>query len=103
MVVHGSNAHKFMMGCGNNVGSGCWKGGEEDIAQHRGAVERTTCCSNEYLERAWDDFHAWEFGSEVAAAGAGVGYCGILWWNGRLWGGATGREMRIIFIIKCTN
>ena len=57
---------------------------EEEIARRRGAVGRATFCSDKYLERAWDDVCAWSFGSEVVAASAGVGYCGILWWNGRV-------------------
>ena len=71
-----------MMEIFHDVGGGCWKGGEEEIAQRRGAVGRATCCFEEDMEHAWADVRAWGFGSEVVADGAGVGYCGILWWNG---------------------
>ena len=63
---------------------------------------RSTCCSKEDLERAWVDVSAWVFGSEVVVAGARISYCGILWWNGRVWGGATGRGGRTRFSSKCT-
>ena len=82
MVAQGANAHQVMMERGYNVGGGCWNGGEEEIVRHGGAVGRATCCSDKDLERAWADVRAWGFGSEVVADGAGVGYCGILWWNG---------------------
>ena len=36
-------------------------------------------------------------GGEVVAAGAGVGYCGILWEKEGVWGGDTGRGRLTIF------
>ena len=90
-----------MMELGHDVGSDCWKEGEEEIALYRGKVGRSTCCSDKNLERACADVCAWGFGSEVVSAGAGVGYCGILWWNGRVWGGATGKGRKTIFSSKC--
>ena len=85
MVSQRSNAHQVMMERGHNVGGGCWKGGEEEIARSGGVTGRSTFFSDEDLERAWADVCAWGFGSEVVADGAGVGYCKILWWNGRFW------------------
>ena len=79
MVEQGANAHQVMMEIGNNVGGGCWKGGNEEIAQRRGAVGWAICCSDKDLERAWADVRAWGFGSEVVASGTIVGYWGILW------------------------
>ena len=84
MVSQGGNDHQVMTEFGHNVGGGCCKGGEEDIVRHRGAVGRATCCSDKDLERAWAGVCAEGFRSELVAAGAGVGYCGILWWNGRI-------------------
>ena len=64
-----------MMELFHDVGGGCWKGGEEEIAQHRGAVGRATCYPDEDLERTCVDVRAWSVGNEVVSAGAGVGYC----------------------------
>ena len=47
--------------------------------------------------RAWVDIHAEGVGGEVVAAGAGVGYCGILWEKEGVWGGDTGRGRLTIF------
>ena len=89
-----------MMELGHNVGGGCWKGREEEIAKREEAVGRVTCCSDKDLERAWADVHAWAFLNEVVASGAGVGYCGILLWNWRVWGGDTRRGRQTRFISK---
>ena len=62
----------------HDVGVSCWEGGEEEIAPRGGAVGRATCCSDEDLERDLVYICTQGFGSEVVAAGAGVGYCGIL-------------------------
>ena len=102
MVEQGANAHQVMMKLGHNVGGVCWKGGEEEIARRGGAVGRDTFCFDEDMERAWADVCAWGFGSEVVVAGDGVGYCGILWRNGRVWGGAIGRGKQTRFRSKCT-
>ena len=56
-----------------------------------------TCCSYEDLVHAWVDIRAGGIGGEVVAAGAGVGYCGILWGKEGFCGGATGRGRRTIF------
>ena len=40
---------------------------------------------------AWDEIRAGDVGGEVVAAGAGVGYCGILWGKEGVWGRATVR------------
>ena len=40
---------------------------------------RSTCFTDKELDRTWVDVRAWGVGSEVVSAGAGVGYCGILW------------------------
>ena len=97
MVAQGGNAHQVMMELGNNVGGGCWKEGEEKITRRGGAVGRATCCSDKDLERSWVGVSAWGFGSELVDAGTGLGYCRILWGNGRVWGGDKGRGKRTIF------
>ena len=102
VVAQGANSHQVMMELGHNLGGSCWKLGEEEIPRRGGAVGRSTCCSNEDLERAWADVCAWSFESEVVAAGACVGYYGILWCNGRVWSWAKGRGMQTIFSSKRT-
>ena len=58
---------------------GCgWERVEEEISRRGGAVRGTTCCAYEDLVRAWVDICAGGIGGKVVAAGAGVGYCGIL-------------------------
>ena len=74
MVAHEANTYQVMMKRGHNVGSGCWKGGEEEIAQRGEAVGRSSCCSDKDLERAWADVCAWGFRRKVVAAGADVEY-----------------------------
>ena len=56
-----------------------------------------TCCSYNDLVRAWVDICSGGIGGEVVAAGAGVGYCGILWGKEGFWGGATGRGRQTRF------
>ena len=68
-----------MMELWNDVEGSCWEGGYKEIARRRGAVDRATFCSDKDLERACVDIRAGGVGGEVVAAGAGVGYCGILW------------------------
>ena len=80
-----------MRGCG-------WERGEEEIAQHGGAVGGGTCCSYKDLVRAWVDICAGGVGGEVVAAGASVGYCGILWGKEGVWGRYTGRVQQTRFI-----
>ena len=77
---------------------GCgWERGEEEIAQHRGVVGGGTCCVYKDLVRAWVDTRAGVVGGKVVAAGAGVGYCGIIWGKEGVWGGDTGRGRQTIF------
>ena len=78
MFSEGDNDHPVMMELWHDVGNSCWEGGEEDIERRGGSVGRSTCCSDEDLERTWVDIHAGAVGGEVVTAGAGVGYCGIL-------------------------
>ena len=49
--------------------------------------------------RAWVGILTGGIGSKVVTAGARVGYCGILWGKEEVWGGATGKGRRTIFII----
>ena len=78
-----------------------WLGGRRggDCTTRRSDGGGGTCYSYEDLVRAWVDILAGGIGGEVVAAGAGVGYYGILWGNEGVWGGATGRGRRNIFSI----
>ena len=60
-----------------------------------------TFCAYKELVHTWVDIHAGGIGGKVVAAGADVGYCGILWVKEGVWGGATGRGRRTIFSIQC--
>ena len=75
-------------------------GGEDETTRHGGAVGRSTCWSNKGPERAWVDIRAWGVGGEVVAAGAGFGYCRIIWGKKGFWGGVTGRGKRTRFSSK---
>ena len=90
-----------MMELWHDVGGCGWEGGEEEIAQHGGAVGGGTCCSYKDLVRAWVDIRAGGIGGEVVAAGAGVGYFGILWGKEGVWGGDTDRGRRTRFRSLC--
>ena len=81
----------------HDLGGYSWEGGEKEILRCRGAVGRATYCSYKDLVRSWADICAEGVGGEVVAAGAGVGYCGILLGKEGVWGGATGRGRRTRF------
>ena len=59
----------------------------------------STCCAYKDLMRTWVDILAGGIWGKVVASGAGVGYCGILWGEEGVWGGATGRGRQTIFSI----
>ena len=58
-----------------------------------------TCYAYEDLLCSWVDIWAGGIGGKVVDAGAGVGYCKILWVKEGVWDRATGRGRRTIFSI----
>ena len=64
-------------------------------------MREATFCAYKDLVCAWVGIRAGGIAAKVVASGAGVGYCGILWGKEGFLGGATGRERRTVFSIKC--